>query len=301
MHTAVLKKEVIHYLDPRPNENFVDCTFGWGGHTQAILEKNGPNGLVLGLDWDETSLNWFCAHNPSANLSRTVLVNRNFSDLKFAIAEKKFHPIAGVLLDLGMSSWHLEESKKGFSFLKKEKLDMRYSGSNPLLAKDILNNWQRESLEKMLREKGEERFARQIAKKITEARAIKPIETTEELVRIIARGVPARFRKGRTHFATRTFQALRIAVNNETKNLKAVLPQAYEVLEPGGRIVVISFHSLEDRIVKNFFRELARNYGSEILTKKPIIPNREEIKNNPSSRSAKLRAIKKPQTTGLKV
>lgn len=295
MHTAVLKKEVIHYLDPRPNDNFIDCTFGWGGHAQAILERNGPNGLVLGLDWDETSLNWFCAHNPSTDRDRIILVNRNFSDLKLVVAEKNFHPIAGILLDLGMSSWHLEESQRGFSFLKKEKLDMRYNGSNPLTAKDILNSWQRESLEKILREEGEERFARQIAKKITEARVVKAIETTEDLVSIIARAIPARFRRERAHFATRTFRALRMAVNSELKNLKAVLPQVYEVLEPGGRIAVISFHSLEDRIVKIFFRELAKNYGAEILTKKPIIPNREEIKNNPSSRSAKLRAIKKPK------
>lgn len=289
----VLKKEVIEYLDPKPGENFIDCTFGWGGHSYAILERTRPNGLVLGLDLDEASLNRFCAQVPGYDKERLILVNKNFSELKRAAAEKNFKPVAGVLFDLGMSSWHLSESGKGFSFLNLEELDMRYSSENPLTAADLINRSEVEHLEKIFREYGEERFSRQIAKKIAQRRQVKPIKTTADLVAVVGAAIPSRFRRGKTHFATRIFQALRIAVNAELENLAGALPQAFEILEPGGRLAVISFHSIEDRIVKNFFRGLAKEGGAEILTKKPVVPTWEEIKSNPRARSAKLRAIKK--------
>ncbi|MBZ9573068.1 16S rRNA (cytosine(1402)-N(4))-methyltransferase RsmH, partial [Patescibacteria group bacterium] len=187
----------------------------------------------------------------------------------------------GILFDLGLSSWHLEKSGRGFSFQRNEILDMRYSPKeNPLTSQKILNQWKEKEIEKILREYGEERFARKIARKIIEARKKSPIKSTGQLVEII----------GSKHFTRKTFQALRIAVNDELGNLKKALPQALEILEGGGRMVVISFHSLEDRIVKNFFREEAKENHLKILTKKPIIPTTEEIQKNPRSSSAKLRA-----------
>ena len=191
-----------------------------------------------------------------------------------------------------MSSWYLKESGRGFSFLRNEPLDMRYSSQNPLTAEKIVNYWSRSEIEKILREYGEERFAKKIAEKIIEVRKSKLIKTTFQLVEIVRKVVPSRHQPQKIHFATRTFQAIRITVNDELNNLEKVLPQTLEILKPGGRLVVISFHSLEDKIVKNFYRSRSQ-IESKILTKKPIRPQKEEIKINPRSRSAKLRAVMK--------
>ena len=283
MHIPVLQKEVLQYLDPKPNENFIDATIDGGGHTAAILEKIKPNGKVLGIEIDPEIYQKL----KSKNLDRLVLTNDSYVNLKSILEKNHFRPVNGILFDLGMSSWHLEESGRGFTFMKDEPLDMRYSLENNLTAEKIINNYSQEEIEKILKEYGEERFARRIAKRIIKER---PIKTTLQLVEIIKRVVP-----GRTKInpATRTFQALRIAVNDELNNLRKVLPQTIEVLAPGGKIVIISFHSLEDRIVKNFFREEARKGPLRILTKKPVRPSKEEIKINPRSRSAKLRAAMK--------
>ncbi len=283
MHIPVLQKEVLQYLDPKPNENFIDATIDGGGHTTTILGKIKPNGKVLGIEIDPEIYQKL----KSKNLDRLVLTNDSYVNLKSILEKKNFRPVNGILFDLGMSSWHLEESGRGFTFMKDEPLDMRYSLENNLTAEKIINNYSQEEIEKILKEYGEERFARRIAKRIIEER---PIKTTLQLVEIIKRVVP-----GRTKInpATRTFQALRIAVNDELNNLRKVLPQTIEVLAPGGKIVIISFHSLEDRIVKNFFREEARKGPLRILTKKPVRPSKEEIKINPRSRSAKLRAAMK--------
>jgi 16S rRNA (cytosine1402-N4)-methyltransferase len=299
VHTSVLQQEVIKYLSPKPNENFVDCTLGWGGHSFSILEKNAPNGKVLGIDWDKESLKRFCAQCPESERRRLILANGNFSEVKRIVKDHNFGPVAGVIMDLGMSSWHLSESGRGFSFSNDETLDMRYSSENEKTAKELLNELPRDEIERILREYGEERFARSIAKKIALARRARAIETTSDLTDIIKKSIPSRYRFGKTHFATRTFQALRIAVNRELDNLEAALPQAHEILAPGGRLAVIAFHSLEDRIVKVRFREYAKEFGSEILTKKPITPSGEELENNPRSRSAKLRIIKKPEAKAL--
>jgi 16S rRNA (cytosine1402-N4)-methyltransferase len=207
-------------------------------------------------------------------------------------------PVQGVLLDLGLSSWHLEKSGRGFSFQKNEPLDMRYDTrcqiSNVkcrnLTAMEIINSWSKEQIEKILKEYGEEKFAPRIANQIVKKRKTKPIKTTFELVEIIKSATPAWYHHQRIHCATRTFQALRIVVNNELKNLETVLPQAVEILVKGGRLVVISFHSLEDRIVKNYFRN---NKRLKILFKKPIRPDWEEKLKNQRSRSAHLRAAEK--------
>ncbi|KKQ66476.1 MAG: 16S rRNA (cytosine(1402)-N(4))-methyltransferase [Candidatus Nealsonbacteria bacterium RIFCSPLOWO2_12_FULL_39_31] len=294
MHIAVLLKETLQYLDPKPDENFIDCTAGEGGHTFAILEKISPKGKVLGIDWDAEMI------KKINRQERLVLINDSYANLKKITNENKFYPVNGILLDLGMSSWHLDESGRGFSFLKDEPLEMRYKSQisslkskNYLTARYIINNWRGEEIERILREYGEERFSGQIAKKIIENRKIKSIETTFQLVNIIREAIPARFKSGKIHFATRTFQALRMATNSECDNLKTILPQVLDILEPGGRIVVISFHSIEDRVVKDFFKEESRNNHLNIITKKPIIPSEEEIKSNHRSRSAKLRSAVK--------
>jgi len=285
MHIPVLKKEVLQYLGSKPNENFIDCTINGGGHTYSILEKTKPNGKVLGIELDKDIFDKL----NSSGIDRLILFNDSYVNLKEIVKESKFTSINGILFDLGMSSWHLEESGRGFTFLKDEPLDMRYSTEcQSLTAEEIINKYSQEEIEKILKEYGEERFAKKISKRIIQHR---PIKSTFQLVEIIKKAVPGR--RTKIHPATRTFQALRIAVNDELNNLKKGLSQAVEVLEKGGRIVVISFHSLEDRIVKNFFKDSCLPAGKanlKIITKKPVISSEEEIKINRRSRSAKLRA-----------
>jgi len=293
IHLPVLKKEVIDYLDPEPNQNFIDCTLGAAGHTIAILEKTQPNGKVLGIELDPV----LCQKvKQEVTSDRLIIANDNFKNLKEIIQKKNFKKIAGVLLDLGMSSWHIDQSGRGFSFQKEEELDMRYNPeieSSKFTAATIVNQYSQEEIEKILQEYGEERFARRIAKAIIEKRKYRPIKTTNQLIDIIQEAVPLWYQKKRIYFATRTFQAFRIAVNDELNSLQKVLPQIVDILEPGGKIVIISFHSLEDRIAKNFFREEKNKKTLEIITKKPIEATPEEIETNPRSRSAKLRAAKK--------
>lgn len=292
MHIPVLQKETIEYLNPQPNENFIDCTLGNGGHAAMILEKIAPKGKLLGIDWDEKQIE--NAKLKIKNLrSRTILVNSNFTNLKEVIEKNKFKKVSGILLDLGFSSWHIDDSGRGFSFSKKEPLDMRYDVNSQLTAEKILNYWSEIDLERILREYGQESFSKEIARGIIETRKLVPIKNTIQLVGIIERFVPGFYRREKIHFATKTFQALRIAVNGELDNIKKVLPQAIDVLEKGGRLAVISFHSLEDAIIKNFF-EIGQERGRlNILTKKPVLPGQEEIINNKRARSAKLRAVEK--------
>jgi len=289
-HIPVLIKEVIDYLNPQSNENFIDATVGQGGHTMEILKRNGPSGKILGIDWDERQVG-----NAKENLKefdgRVILVKDSYANIKEIIEKEELGLVSGILLDLGMSSWQLENSGKGFSFMRDEILDMRYDLENDLTAEIIINEWSEEKIEKILREYGEEKFSYKIAKKITEVRKNKKIKTTFELRDIIESAIPWKFKRGNIHYATRTFQGLRITVNRELDNLTDFLPKALEVLEVGGRLVVISFHSLEDRIVKFFFKNKSEEKLIKILTKKPILADRAEVLQNPRSRSAKLRAI----------
>ncbi|MEK7071668.1 MAG: 16S rRNA (cytosine(1402)-N(4))-methyltransferase RsmH [Patescibacteria group bacterium] len=278
-HIPVLQKEVIEYLDPKPNENFIDCTIGEGGHTAAILENTKPNGKVLGIDFNLRI----------KNHERLVLAENNFANLKEIVEKIKFGKADGILIDLGMSSWHLEESGRGFSFQKQESLDMRYSVENQLTAEKIVNFWSALEIEKILTDFGEEKFAKEIAREIITSRQINPIQNTFQLVGIIKKATPVWYQSQRINIATRTFQALRIAVNDELNNLEKVLPQSLEVLKKDGRIIIISFHSLEDRIIKNFFKQ----DSLKILTKKPVTASFQEIKINHRARSAKLRAAVK--------
>lgn len=290
MHIPVLLKEVIEYLDPQPGENFIDCTINGGGHSLEIFKRIGPNGKILGIDWDNSVLEKLEDKLDGRIKKNFILVCDNYRNLKNIVSNNNFSSVHGVLFDLGMSSWQLEEGGRGFSFQKDEPLDMRYSGNQALTAKEIINQWPEEELARIFREYGEERRARAIAKAIVFRRKKSSIESTMDLVEIVRGAIPARHRFGRIHFATRIFQALRVATNEELENLSQGLEAATDVLAAGGRLAVISFHSLEDRIAKNFLRERAREKKLEILTKKPTVPDRREVQENPRSRSAKLRA-----------
>lgn len=285
-HTPVLLNEVITFLNPQHGQLFIDCTLGGGGHFRAIRERILPDGKILGIDVYEKSIKAIEAEK----LSNVILVKGNFKNLKKIAEENGFEKVDGILMDLGFSSIELEESGLGLSFQKDEPLDMRMDERLEITAADIINNWKEGELVKIFSELGEERFSKRIAKAIVENRRKIKIETSLELAELIRSSVPARFRIGRIHPATRIFQALRIVVNNEFENLKKALEDSLEILNTGGKIAAISFHSGEDRIVKFFFRDNKDKF--EILTKKPAVPSNEEIERNPRSRSAKLRVSK---------
>lgn len=296
-HIPVLPQETIKYLAPSKNENFIDATCGFGGHSKLILAKNGPHGRLLAIDQDEKALSEI-RKNLKNFANRADFAKSNFNKLGLLVRSWGVSHIDGVLMDLGVSTYQLTSPERGFSFLPRRQagnanapLDMRMDQSQRLSAKDIVNRWGEQDLRKILREFGEEPFARKIAYQIVKARKNKPIETTDELVEIIKKATPPNYRNSRQkHYATSTFRALRMAVNNELENLENALKQAVSILSFNGRLVVISFHSLEDRIVKNFF---ATKTELEILTSKPVTTTAEEITQNPKSRSAKLRAARK--------
>jgi 16S rRNA (cytosine1402-N4)-methyltransferase len=289
IHIPVLQKEVIQYLNPKPDENFIDATIGGAGHSLEILKRTKPNGKILGIDADPEQI-----ENIKNKIldDRLILENDSYINLEDIIKKHDFRPVDGILFDLGMSSWHLEDSRRGFSFQKDEPLNMRYDGKDQgeLTAEYIINKWQEKEIAMILKEYGDERFSGKIAREIIRARKNKKIKTTFQLIEIIQKSIPVWYQKKRIHFATRTFQALRIAANDEFGNIKKGLEQAVKSLGKGARIVIISFHSSEDRIVKLFFKEKEKQGLIKIETKKPIIPCFEEIKVNKRSRSAKLRA-----------
>jgi len=294
MHKPVLLKEVLEYLNPQPNSNFIDCTINGGGHSLEILKRIKPEGKILGIEWDKEVIERLESSEKRKEFGENlILVNDSYSNLKDIIKKNNFYSVSGILFDLGLSSWDLEGSGRGFSFQKDEPLDMRYSRESILTAEEIVNRWPEEDLVGIFREYGEERRARPIAKAICAGRKRGIIKTTAELVEVIKRAVPTRFQFGRTHFATRIFQALRMAVNDELGNARKGLEAALDVIAPGGRIAVISFHSLEDRLVKHYFREKSKEEVLKILTKKPVVPAEEELMFNPRARSAKLRVVEK--------
>ena len=288
MHIPVLLNEVIEYLNPKRNENFIDATLGGAGHTKAILNHKGPAGKVLGIDWDAQALRQVKPVRPADGGKRLTLVHENFANLRDIAADLKFHPVHGILFDLGFSSNQLEQKGRGFSFQKDEPLDMRYDRNHSVSAEKILNYSSRIEIETILKEYGEEQFAKEIAKEIIETKGVKPITTTKQLVNVVQKATPLWYHKRKIHPATKTFQALRIATNNELENLKQGLEAAAEVVQKQGRIVVISFHSLEDRIVKEFFNKREKFTR---LTKKPVLASQKEVQKNPRSRGAKLRAV----------
>ncbi len=285
MHTSVLVDEVLHFLKPESNGNFIDCTAGSGGHSKSILGKTEPKGKVLAFEWDKDLYKLLKKKEDK----RFSVVNESYTNLKEVVDREAFYPVNGILFDLGFSSFHVDESKRGFSFMRDEVLDMRYNREILLTAKEIVNKAKEKDLFYILKNYGEEEYAGRIAKKIVFRRENKPIKNTGDLVKIVESAVPEEYKERRIHCATKTFQAIRIAVNAELLNLKAALPQALEILEKGGRIVVICFHGGEEEIVKSFFKKS----NVEIITKSPTNPAEEEINKNVRSRSAKLYAVTK--------
>jgi len=291
-HVPVLLKQAIKYLDLKQGKFIIDGTIGEGGHAISILEKILPSGKFLGVDWDKSILEKAKQEikvrfhsTPSLLKSRVFLVNDNYANLPRILKEKKLGRADGLLLDLGFSGFHLK-SGKGFSFaFEQEPLIMTY-GEKEMSARDFLNKVSEKRLGEIIRTYGEERYYQRIARAIKQSE--KPVETNKDLKEIIEKVVK---RHGKLHPATKTFMALRIYLNKELDNLKEVLNRIHLILVPQGRLVVISFHSLEDRIVKRKFRELEKRGLGKILCKKPIVPSSEEIKINPRSRSGKLRAL----------
>jgi 16S rRNA (cytosine1402-N4)-methyltransferase len=271
----------------------VDCTLGDGGHSAALLSRTAPDGKVLAFDLDAEAIK-VASENLKTYGDRLVAVHANYAELAKTVLEKNFGSISGVLADFGFSSPQIEERIRGFSFQRDEPLDMRYDAvGNPLTAAEIVNTWPKDELVRILAEYGEERMANRIASAIIVARRDKQIISTGALVYAIITAVPKGYEHGRIHPATRTFQALRIAVNDELGSIKSLLPQALEVVKSGGSLVFISFHSLEDRLVKEFFKKAQSEGKIQILTKKPLAASEREINSNPRSRSAKMRAATK--------
>lgn len=298
IHTPVLLAEVVEAINPGPGRIFIDCTVGIGGHTEAILERSQPGGRVLGIDADPMAIR-LAGERLKRFGDSVVLINANFSDIANVAGQYNFQPVDGIILDLGVSSLQLEQAERGFSFAKDAPLDMRFGPTQEVTAADIVNELSERELADLIFRYGEEKKSRQIAKRIVLNR---PLRTTGELAKVIEKAVG--FRPGKIHPATRTFQAIRIAVNEELKSLEKALPKAVELLVPGGRLVVISFHSLEDRIVKDFMRQESKGCicppdamvcscghtpKLRIISKKAIVPTAEEQRQNPRSRSAKMR------------
>ena len=301
-------------MNPQSGELFIDCTLGGAGYTMAIAERVGLEGKVLAIDLDKMAIENAREVIAKKNLKNIILANGNFKNLSKIVNEyfdqgQEAGKFSGIVLDLGLSSAQLEDGNRGFSFKLNAPLDMAFGPREEnSTTYEIVNGWKEDDLRKIIRDYGEEKFAGRIAAAIVRERKNAPINTTEDLVKIIEGAVPGKYLRGKIHPATRTFQALRIATNDELGNLREVLPVALGLLKKGGRLAVVSFHSLEDRIVKNFFREEAKDCicppalpicqcnhkaSFKIITKKIVIPGEEEEKSNPRSRSAKLRVAEK--------
>ncbi|HPS21359.1 MAG TPA: 16S rRNA (cytosine(1402)-N(4))-methyltransferase RsmH [Candidatus Paceibacterota bacterium] len=298
VHKTVLLNETIDGLNlsakSRAEMTVLDGTFGGGGHSAEICRKF-PGIKIIAIDQDKSAFKK--AENKFKGLNcKLSLHNVNFKDLAEVLKEEGVEKVDGIILDLGLSSDQLENSGRGFSFMKDEPLLMTMKASptpEDLTAIDVVNTWEEKNLADVIYGYGEEKYARRIAREIVAARKNKKIETTFDLVEIIKKAVPVGYQRGRLHFVTRTFQAIRIAVNNELGVLQEGLVNGFEVLKEGGRMSVISFHSLEDRIVKNFYKQKVKESKAVLVNKKPILASDEEQKDNPRSRSAKLRVLEK--------
>ena len=303
-HTPVLAGEVLDLLELKPGDRCIDATLGDGGHTNLLLNATAPDGRVLGIDADTESLSRARSRLSSFG-KRVELANDNFANIGNLVNTHNFHPISAILFDLGLSSYQLDQASRGFSF-RDNNLDMRLQSSQVLKAADIVNNYSEKDLEQLLINYGEEPYARRITRTIIRHR---PISSAWELAQLIERAVPRRGR--RIHPATKSFQAIRMRVNNDLKNLETSLYEAMNVLKQGGRLAVIAYHSLEDRIVKLFYRKESQDCVCpsvqiecvcehkaklHILNRKIVSPTKEEIELNPRSRSARLRVA---MTLGL--
>ena len=305
-HVTVLLDETVDAVVTNPAGKYVDCTLGGGGHSKRVLSKLDAHGKLICYDQDALAIRH--AEEIFGEDERITLVNRNFEDLEETLKELDLLPVNGILFDLGVSSPQLDEAERGFSYMQDAPLDMRMDPSSPLTAREIVNKWSEENLAQFIWKYGEEKWSKRIAQFIVQARKVQPLETTGDLVQAIKAAVPAAVRRSGPHPAKRTFQAIRIAVNDELGVLDRVLDQALRCLDHGGRIAVITFHSLEDRIVKDRMKSwlgrctcppelpICRCNAvavAKVLTRKPILPSEEEVEQNPRSRSAKLRVAEK--------
>ena len=304
-HTPIMVSDVLDLLEPARGGIFVDGTLGGGGHAEAVLEALGENGKLYGIDRDDDAL-----RAASARLARFgdrfTPIKGNFFDMKELLFDRGVTAVDGILLDLGVSSYQLDAAQRGFSYKQEAPLDMRMDQSAPLSARTVVNEWPEEELKRIFWEYGEEKFSGRIARRIAERRQEKPIETTTELAELIKGAIPAKFKNEPQHPARRCFQAIRIAVNGELDGLNDAIRSAHDLLKPGGRLAIITFHSLEDRIVKNAFRTFenpcicpksapvcicGKKPSAVVLTRHPIVASEREQKENSRSTSAKLRAI----------
>ena len=305
-HISVLLNECLDALDIKENGIYVDCTLGGAGHSSHILERLSKDGVLIGIDQDRDALK--AAKERLKRFENVKYVHSNFYDIDNILQNLDIPKVDGILMDLGVSSYQLDEGERGFSYMKDAPLDMRMNRDNDFSAYEIVNEYSEDELYKIIKNYGEERFAKRISNCIVNRRSEKPIKTTMELVDIIKAAIPAKARREGPHPAKRTFQAIRIEVNSELKILNQTIEDGVNRLNPGGRMAIITFHSLEDRIVKLKFRELndpctcpkefpmcicGKKPSVNLVSRKGIEPTKEEVEENPRSRSAKLRIIEK--------
>jgi 16S rRNA (cytosine1402-N4)-methyltransferase len=308
-HVPVLLEEILYWLRPHSRGRYLDATVGLGGHAEAILRQSGPEGMLYGLDWDQEALDLARSRLRSFG-ERAVLIRGNFKDLEELRNRYQIPQLDGILYDLGLSALQVEASERGFSFSRNGPLDMRMDQRLSLKAADLVNHLSEKDLADLFWKFGEERWARRIARRMADVRKKEEIVSTAQLAEICVRAIPPKYRTFRIHPATRTFQALRIAVNRELEGLEGAVRTGVDLLRPGGRVAVISYHSLEDRIVKQVLIGLSKGVERSqdvsactfaspgepkvlVLTKKPVTPQDEEIEANPRSRSAKLRVAER--------
>ena len=306
-HTTVLLKETVDGLNIRPEGIYVDCTLGGGGHSEKILSQLSEEGRLIAFDQDETAIT-FAKERLSEHENKLTFIKSNFSHIQEELHQRGIHKVDGILYDLGVSSPQLDTPERGFSYHHNAPLDMRMDLQGEISAYDVVNEWKYEDLVRIFFKYGEEKFSKQIARKIEAAREKAPIQTTDELVELIKDGIPAPARRKGGHPAKRIFQAIRIAVNDELGSFENSLKQAMDLLNPAGRISVITFHSLEDRICKTVMKEASQ--GPELprgmpvipegykplmklINRKPIVPSESELESNNRARSAKLRIAEK--------
>lgn len=288
-HVSVLLAEVLEHLRPQSGGIYVDGNLGLGGHAGAVLKQSSPDGRLIGLDWDDRALA-VARDNLAGFGERLTCVRSNFAEIKTVLTDLGIKRVDGILLDLGLSSLQLDAGERGFSFRGSEALDMRMDDRSPETAADFLNKLSKGDLADIFYHYGEERQARPIAAAIVELRTKQPFTTTDQLVAVVERAIPRRFHPRNIHVATKVFQALRIAVNRELDNLVKILEVGSELLKPGGRFCVISFHSLEDRLIKRAF---VNDQRLQVITRRPVRPTEEECQRNPRARSAKLRVAER--------
>ena len=306
-HVPIMVEDVLRLLEPARGGIFVDGTLGGGGHAEAVLSALPESGRLYGIDRDDDALR-AASERLSRFGDRFTAIKGNFFDMKDLLRAHGVEKADGILLDLGVSSYQLDAAERGFSYKAEAPLDMRMDQTAPLTARDVVNSWSEEALRRIFYEYGEEKFSQKIARRIVEEREKRPIETTTELAALIKGAIPAKFRNEPQHPARRCFQAIRIAVNGELDGLSDAIQSAHDLLNPDGRLVVLTFHSLEDRIVKNAFRAFenpctcpksapvcvcGRKPSATVLTRHPVVASEQEQQENSRATSAKLRAIRR--------